>query len=78
MESACVIQEILLQSECNFMLVIWKNEVGWVLTGRGHNFLLSYNLFRGMQIKLHKYTCSICDSSAQIFGLSKLWRLAAT
>ena len=52
MESACAIQEILLQSECNFMLVIWI-EGSWMGTsGRGHNFLLSYYLFRGMQIKL--------------------------
>ena len=28
-----------------------------------YNFLLSCNVFRGMQIKLHEYTCSICDSS---------------
>ena len=34
-----------------------QKEVGWVLTGRGHNFVLYYNQFRGMKTKLRKYTC---------------------
>ena len=49
MESVC--------DSCHFILVVWI-EGNWVVTtGRGHNFRLSYNLFRGMQIKLRKYTC---------------------
>ena len=49
MESVC--------DSCHFILVVWIEENWVVTTGRGHNFRLSYNLFRGMQIKLRKYTC---------------------